>query len=97
MKAPNSVVSARNHSDVGNRRALGHRWHGADVKHDTCHGSAGFEDHFAEIVRDVTDLHSRLDIRPAFDERIENSGLFARQGHDLFDPDGMLDHCRRAG
>jgi hypothetical protein len=40
MKAPNSVVSARNHADVRDRRAFGHRRHGTDVKHDTRHGSA---------------------------------------------------------
>src|SRR3989440_4381615 len=85
---------SRHHADVGNRRALRHRRHSADIQHDPGDRSAGFEDYLAEIVRDVTNFHSLLDITAAFNQRIEHSCLFAGDGHDLLDPDWMLDHCR---
>jgi hypothetical protein len=54
------------------------------------------EDHIAEVVGDISDLHSLLGVRSPRHQRIEDSVMIARNRIDLADPYWMLDHGCRA-
>src|SRR5262249_16330146 len=51
----------------------------------------------AQVVRNIANLHTLTDISSTADNRIETASLVAAHGHDLLDPDGMLDQRCCAG
>src|SRR5215510_6259546 len=87
-------MGAYHHADVRNGCAFGHRWYGANIQNNARNRCSRFEDYVANVVRDVTNLHSLLYIRSTLDERIKDPRLFACECCDLFDPDRMLDDSR---
>src|SRR5437870_8673419 len=96
MRSIWGLVLSRYYSDVCDSCAFRHRRHSANVKHDTGNWRACFKDYLTEIVCDIADSHSLLDVCATTDEWVEHSRLVAGQRHDLFDPNRMLDDGGRA-
>ena len=67
------------------------------MEDDAGHGSAGFEDDFAEIIGDVAQLSAGFHKSVALNERIENAVDRARDLAERFNPDWMIDRVRSAG
>ena len=54
-------------------------------------GSAWFENHFPEIIGDVTEFHACLGKRSALDQRIPDAGAVGENVNDFFQPNWIFD------
>src|SRR5436309_10078273 len=67
----------RDHAEVRDRRAFSHRGHRANIKDNSRNRRPRFEDCVSDVVSDIANLHSLLDVGAALHQRIEDSVLLA--------------------
>src|SRR5579859_7025288 len=78
-------------TDVGDVVSLLQRWNRVYMKYHPGGGCARYQNHFAEIVRDVADLHAFLNIRSALHQRIPNARALRNDIDNLSQPNWIFD------